>query len=105
MLPSRREGLPVALMEAMACGLPSVASRLPGSTETIIDDGVTGLLVPPGDHHALAGAMASVLRDPQLASALSAAARATVERRFANADIADRWLDAYDLLADFNSPA
>lgn len=104
-LPSRREGLPVALMEAMACGLPSVASRLPGSTETIIDDGANGLLVPPGDHEAMAAAMASVLGDAQLASALSSAARATVERRFANADIADRWLDAYDLLAGLRSPA
>ena len=104
-LPSKREGLPVALLEAMACGLPSVASRLAGSTETIIDDGVNGVLVPPGDHQALAGAMASVLGDAPLAAALSAAARATVERRFANADIADRWLDAYDLLAGFNSPA
>jgi glycosyltransferase involved in cell wall biosynthesis len=104
-LPSKREGLPVALLEAMASGLPCVASRLPGSTETIIDDGVNGLLVPPGDRKALAGAMASVLGDAQLAAALSAAARATVERRFANADIADRWLDAYDLLAGFNSPA
>lgn len=104
-LPSRREGLPVALMEAMACGLPSVASRLPGSTETIIDDGVNGLLVAPGDHAALAAALASVLADARLASALSAAARATVERRFANADIADRWLDAYDLLAGVHSRA
>jgi glycosyltransferase involved in cell wall biosynthesis len=103
-LPSRREGLPVALMEAMACGLPSVASRLPGSTETIIDDGANGLLVPAGDHEAMAAAMAAVLGDAQLASALSLAARATVQRRFANADIADRWLDAYDLLAGFNSP-
>ena len=97
-LPSKREGLPVALLEAMASGLPCVASRLPGSTETIIDDGVNGVLVPPGDPAALAGAMASVLRDPSLAAALSAAARATVAKRFANADIADRWLDAYDLV-------
>ena len=97
-LPSKREGLPVALLEAMACGLPCIASRLPGSTETIIEDRVNGLLVPPGDAVALAGAMALVLGDGRLAAALSAAARATIERRFANVDIADRWLDAYDLL-------
>lgn len=98
-LPSKREGLPVALLEAMASGLPCVASRLPGSTETIIDEGVNGMLVPPGDPAALADAMAAVLADPGLAASLSAAARATVVKRFANADIADRWLDAYDLVA------
>ena len=97
-LPSKREGLPVALLEAMACGLPSVASRLPGSTDTIITDEENGLLVPPGDAAALAEALALVLRDPARASALGAAARETIARRFANADIADQWLEAYDLL-------
>jgi glycosyltransferase involved in cell wall biosynthesis len=97
-LPSKREGLPVALLEAMACGLPCVASRLAGSTDTIIVDGDNGLLVPPGDPTALAEAMARVLREPEAAAAMGTAARDTIERRFANADIADRWLDAYDLL-------
>ncbi|MDO8680054.1 MAG: glycosyltransferase family 4 protein [Acidobacteriota bacterium] len=104
-LPSKREGLPVALLEAMACGLPCIASRLRGSTETIIQDHVNGLLVAPGDAVALAEAMASVLNNARLANTLSVAARATVVRRFANADIADRWLDAYDLVAGFHSRA
>jgi len=97
-LPSKREGLPVALLEAMACGLPCVASRLPGSTDTIITDEENGLLVPPGDATALAEALTLILRDPSRASALGAAARETIARRFANADIADQWLEAYDLL-------
>jgi glycosyltransferase involved in cell wall biosynthesis len=96
-LPSKREGLPVALLEAMSCGLPCIASRLPGSTDTIIESGVNGVLVPSGDTSALGEALASLLRDPDRAAAMGAAARDTIERRFANVDIADRWLDAYDL--------
>ena len=97
-LPSRREGLPVALLEAMACGLPCIASRLPGSTETIIEDGVNGVLTPPGDEPALAGAMARLLADAAARRRLGTAARATIAERFSSGDTADRWLDAYDLI-------
>jgi glycosyltransferase involved in cell wall biosynthesis len=94
-LPSRREGLPVALMEAMSCGLPCVASHLPGATDTLIQDGVSGLLVPPGDVAAFASAVASMLKDPARASAMGAAARQVVLDRFASPKIADRWLKSY----------
>lgn len=97
-LPSRREGLPVALLEAMASGLPCIASRLPGSTDTIITHGDNGLLVPPGDVPALADAMAQVLTDHVLAARLGAAARATIARRFASEGVAARWFDAYERL-------
>lgn len=100
-LPSRREGLPVALLEAMACGVPVVASHLPGATDAIIDDGVNGLLVEPGDVPAMAEAIASVVRDPARAAALGAAARATVRDRYADTGVADRWLTAYrDVLGE-----
>ncbi len=54
----KREGIPVVLMEAMATGLPVVASRLSGIPE-LVTDGVDGLLVPPGDDAALAAALAA----------------------------------------------
>jgi glycosyltransferase involved in cell wall biosynthesis len=95
-LPSRREGLPVALMEAMACGLPVVASRLAGSTDTLIDDRVSGRLVPVGDVDGFAAAMAELIQDPARAAAIGAAARQVILNRFASPAIADRWLRAYD---------
>lgn len=96
-LPSRREGLPVALMEAMSCGLPCVASRLPGATDTLVTDGVSGRLVPVGDVDAFAHAIAGMLRDPARATAMGVAARQIVLDRFASDKIAERWLRSYAL--------
>lgn len=94
-LPSRREGLPVALMEAMSTGLPSVASRLAGSTETLIEDGASGRLVPPGDVAAFADAVHGMLAEPEAAAQMGAAARAMVTRNFSATTIAARWLANY----------
>jgi L-malate glycosyltransferase len=62
-LPSRAEGLANAVLEYMAAGLPVIASRVGGNAE-LIEDGVTGLLVPPEDSLALSGALLKLLRDP-----------------------------------------
>jgi L-malate glycosyltransferase len=62
-LPSRAEGLPNAVLEYMAAGLPVIASRVGGNAE-LIEDGVSGLLVPPEDSSALSGALLRLLRDP-----------------------------------------
>jgi colanic acid/amylovoran biosynthesis glycosyltransferase len=77
----KREGIPVVLMEAMAAGLPVVASRLSGIPE-LVADGESGLLVPPGDPDALAAALARLAADPALRSRLGQAARARVAADF-----------------------
>jgi glycosyltransferase involved in cell wall biosynthesis len=69
-LSSRWEGSPNALIEAMACGAAVVSTRCPFGPEDLIDDGHTGLLVPPDDARALAGALARLARDPALRAAL-----------------------------------
>jgi glycosyltransferase involved in cell wall biosynthesis len=73
-LPSRWEGMPNALLEAMACGLPCVATRVSGS-EDIIDDGVNGLLVEPKSPPAMAEALNRIIHDVELATRLGAHGR------------------------------
>jgi glycosyltransferase involved in cell wall biosynthesis len=77
----KREGIPVVLMEAMATGLPVVASRLSGIPE-LVTDGVDGLLVAPGDAGALADALARLAADPAMRARLGAAGRERVVRDF-----------------------
>jgi glycosyltransferase involved in cell wall biosynthesis len=98
-LPSIREGLPIALLEAMACALPCIASELPGSTDVLIESGRSGLLVPPDDTSALTRALSVVLSDPAAAARLGAAARAVVESHYSIDATAPAWLDAYRLLS------
>jgi phosphatidylinositol alpha-mannosyltransferase len=75
------ESFGVVLVEALAAGLPVVATDIPGYRE-VIRDGVDGLLVPPGDDEAVASAIARVVREPNLAAKLSSAGRERA-RRFA----------------------
>lgn len=77
-LPSRVEGTPNALLEAMSCGLPVVVSDgAPGPLE-LVEDGVSGLVVPVNDARALAAALSRLARDPALCRRLGEAARARV---------------------------
>lgn len=78
---SLSEGLPLSLVEAAAAAVPTVATRV-GGTPEIVSDGETGLLVEPGDRHALAEACARVLTDPGTARALGSAAREHVLAEF-----------------------
>jgi glycogen synthase len=77
-LPSLYEDLSSALIEAMAAGLPVVATRV-GGTADLVHDGVNGLLVAPRDPAALAAAISRVLADPAAAARLAAAARRTAD--------------------------
>lgn len=76
-----RDGLPNVLMEAQSQNLACVATRLPGIAE-LIEDGATGILVPPGDPAALARALAALIRDPGSRARLAIAGAARVRRDF-----------------------
>jgi glycosyltransferase involved in cell wall biosynthesis len=80
-LSSASEGMPVSVLEAMAAGLPVVASGVGGVPELVADD-ETGILVEPGEPDALAGALLRLVRDPDLRRRLGGAGRARVEEQF-----------------------
>ena len=80
-LPSRSEAFPNAVLEAMAAGLPVVASAVGGILE-VVQDGQTGLLVPPGRPDALAEAVCRLMADRDLSFRLAGAGRALVEARY-----------------------
>ncbi len=91
-LPSFAEGLPVVLMEALAAAVPVIATQIAGVPE-LVENGVSGLIVPPGDEEALAEAIDRLLADPALRARMGQAGRAKV---CAEHDIAQeaRWLAA-----------
>jgi glycosyltransferase involved in cell wall biosynthesis len=91
---SEREGLSVAMLEAMAAAVPVVATAV-GGTPELIEPGVTGLLVPPGDPQALADAILRVLQHPDEAGALTRAARARVRSRFTLRGMIEAYEDIY----------
>jgi glycosyltransferase involved in cell wall biosynthesis len=94
-LPSRWEGLPMVLLEAGACSLPSVATDIPGSRD-VVQHGRTGLLARPGSAVALAEAMNALMRlAPAARAVLGHNARLHIEARFDLDMIVDQWADFY----------
>ncbi len=88
-LPSHVEGLPVSILEAMAAGVPVVATRV-GAIPSVIEDEVSGLLVAPGDIDALARALERLLRDAELRERLARRAFDECRQRFSIDRVADR---------------
>jgi glycosyltransferase involved in cell wall biosynthesis len=97
-MPSRSEGLPVALLEAMALSRPIVATTAGGIPE-VVRDGETALLVPPGDPAALAEAILRLLNDVDLAARLGAAAAEVAKRDWSARSTAERLIDVYARVA------
>jgi len=96
-LPSQREGIANALLEAMACGLAPLASNIGGNKE-LIQDGTSGLLVEPGDASSLTTALSRVVADEKLRMRLGAAARQRVADHYSLAAIISGYHDIYGLL-------
>ena len=93
-MPSLQEGLGVAALEAMACGLPVIASSSGGLVDSV-KDGVTGMHVPPGDARALADAIARMAANAQLRSTMGAAGRERAVLNFAMESMARGTLALY----------
>jgi len=93
-LPSRQEGMSLALLEAMAAGVPAVASDIPGNRQ-LIAHGRHGLLVPVDNVESLVAAIEHVFAAPDRAAALANAARTLVQRDYSLARMADAHLELF----------
>jgi glycosyltransferase involved in cell wall biosynthesis len=95
-LPSFHEGVPTGLLEAAACGRPIVASDIPGC-RTVVNDGKTGLLVPPRQPEPLAAALECLILDPDLRGRMGKAGRERILRHFTQQQINKKTLEVYRL--------
>jgi sugar transferase (PEP-CTERM/EpsH1 system associated) len=96
-LPSRNEGISNTILEAMASGLPVIATAVGGNVE-LVAEGETGALVPPGDPHALADTLKRYIDDPDLIARQGQAARARAESEFDLDVMVENYLAVYDEL-------
>lgn len=94
-LPSLGEGISNTILEAMACGLPVVATRVGGNRE-LVDTGITGTLVPPADPEAMAQALLTYFEDNTLVRSHGAAGRAKIEALFSMEAMVRGYMGVYD---------
>lgn len=92
LMPSRYEGLPMALLEAMAKGVTPVVSRLPGSTDYVVTTGRNGVLVEPEFEEGFAAAIKVLERNDRLLDQMSQEAEATVRNHFSSEKMAEAYL-------------
>jgi len=102
-LPSLQEGMPNSLLEAMACGLPVVATRIGGGTD-IINDGVNGILVDPGDSKGLALGILNLLRDKAKTASLAARGLQTMRDSYTLDSVVPRYLALYKAIRAHSLP-
>jgi glycosyltransferase involved in cell wall biosynthesis len=94
-VPSSREGLSNALLEAMSAGLPSITGAIAGVSDSVIESGVNGYIVPAGDAGALADILARLLSDDRLRRDVGRRARQSIVERFAMSGVAERYFALY----------
>jgi N-acetyl-alpha-D-glucosaminyl L-malate synthase BshA len=95
LMPSEMESFGLAALEAMACKVPTIATRVGGVPE-LIDDGVTGLLFAVGDVEGMAAGALSLLNDPARLNAMREAARKTAQKRFCANMVVKRYVEFYE---------
>jgi glycosyltransferase involved in cell wall biosynthesis len=96
-MPSHFEGLSNSILEAMACGVPVIATRVTGNVD-LIEDGVTGLLVSPGDVQELAGALLTILANPEKGKDLARRALEMVQHNYNLNTMVERYSNLYKSL-------
>jgi glycosyltransferase involved in cell wall biosynthesis len=98
-LPSRNEGFSNSLIQAMASGLPCIATRVGGNAEAL-EEGASGFLIDSEDHQALAERLMLLLRDPQMARRMGRRGRQAAAERFGMTAMLARLMDIYDELLE-----
>ncbi|MBC1604603.1 glycosyltransferase family 4 protein [Paenilisteria rocourtiae] len=96
-LPSYHEGLPMAILETMAAGIPNLSTRVGGIPE-VIQDGENGMLSEPGDVKDMVGKLTSFLKDTRRQKMYSIAARSTIKNQYSLKAYHEKWMDLYNAL-------